>query len=77
MTTTTVFISNHTQAVRLPAETRFPAGVAHVDVRVRGQQRIIAPLGHPWGSFVIDGPAVTDDLLAERAAQAQSERDVP
>ena len=77
MTTTTVFISNRTQAVRLPAETRLPAGVTHVDVRVRGQQRIIAPLGHTWGSFFIDGPAVTDDFLAERAAQAQSERDVP
>jgi len=75
MTTTTVFISNRTQAVRLPADVRLPAGVTHVDVRVRGQERIIAPLGHTWDSFFIEGPAVTDDFLQERAAQAQSERE--
>ena len=75
MTTTTVFISNRTQAVRLPADVRLPAGVTHVDVRVRGQERIIAPLGHTWDSFFVEGPAVTDDFLKERAAQAQSERE--
>ena len=76
MTTTTVFISNRTQAVRLPAEVRLPAGVTHVDVRVRGQERIIAPLGHTWDSFFIGGPEATDDFLTERASQAQQpERD--
>ena len=75
MTTTTVFISNRTQAVRLPAQVRLPAGVTHVDVRVRGQERIIAPLGHTWDSFFHEGPAATDDFLSERASQAQPARD--
>lgn len=75
MTTTTVFISNRTQAVRLPADMRLPAGITHVDVRVRGQERIIAPLGHTWDSFFIDGPQVTDDFLAQRATQAQPQRE--
>ncbi len=75
MTTTTVFISNRTQAVRLPAEVRLPADVKRVDVRVRGSERIIAPVGHTWDSFFIDGPAVTDDFMTERATQEQGERE--
>ena len=75
MVTTTVFISNRTQAVRLPAEVRLPPDVKRVDVRVRGQERIIAPVGHTWDSFFIDGPLVTEDFLAERAPQAQPERE--
>ncbi|MCZ2406880.1 MAG: hypothetical protein LC097_09125 [Burkholderiales bacterium] len=31
-----IFDPNRTQAVRLPAETRFPPGVRKVTVRVRG-----------------------------------------
>ena len=75
MTTTTVFISNRTQAVRLPADVRLPPDVKRVDVRVRGQERIIAPVGHTWDSFFVDGPAVTDDFMAQRASQDQSERE--
>ena len=75
MATTTVFISNRTQAVRLPAEVRLPPGVTRVDVRVLGQERIISPLGHTWDSFFIDGPAPTDDFMVERASQGQAERE--
>lgn len=75
MTTTTVFISNRTQAVRLPADVRLPPDVKRVDVRVRGHERIISPVGHTWDSFFDDGPAVSDDFMAERASQAQAERE--
>ncbi len=75
MTTTTVFISNRTQAVRLPADVRLPPDVKRVDVRVRGQERIIAPVGHTWDSFFVDGPAVTGDFMTERASQDQPERE--
>ena len=75
MTTTTVFISNRTQAVRLPAEVRLPPEVKRVDVRVRGQERIIAPVGHTWDSFFEGAPMVSDDFMTERASQGQPERD--
>ncbi len=75
MTTTTVFTNNRSQAVRLPAELRLPEGVKRVDVRARGVERIISPIGHAWDSFFIDGPQVDDDFMASRASQEQPERE--
>lgn len=71
----TVFINNRTQAVRLPVDVRLPDGVHKVDVRVKGHERIIAPVGHSWDSFFLDGPSVSDDFMAERASQHQAERE--
>jgi antitoxin VapB len=71
----TVFINNRTQAVRLPLDVRLPEGVHKVEVRVKGNERIIAPLGQSWDSFFLGGPAVSDDFMAERASQDQPERD--
>lgn len=71
----TVFINNRTQAVRLPVEVRLPEGVRKVQIRVRGNERIIAPVGQTWDSFFLNGPAVSDDFLPERASQDQSERE--
>ena len=75
MTISTVFTNNRTQAVRLPAGTRFPESITKVDVRVVGQERIIAPAESAWDSFFRGGPAVSDDFLTERASQQQPERD--
>ena len=75
MTTTTVFVNNRSQAIRLPAEMRLPDNVKRVDVRARGCERIIAPLGQTWDSFFLSGPDVADDFLDERASQTQSERE--
>ncbi|MBX9612204.1 MAG: antitoxin [Burkholderiales bacterium] len=75
MTTTTVFTNNRSQAIRLPAELRLPDSVKRVDVRARGCERIIAPLGQTWDSFFLDGPRVADDFLQARASQDQPERD--
>lgn len=75
MTTTTVFINNCSQAIRLPAELRLPDSVKRVDVRARGLERIIAPVGQTWDSFFLDGPQVADDFLQERASQSQPERE--
>jgi antitoxin VapB len=41
---TTVFTSNRSQAVRLPAEARLPDEVKKVILRIRGRERIITPL---------------------------------
>ena len=71
----TVFVNNRTQAVRLPLDVRLPEGVQKVEIRVKGSERIIAPLGKTWDSFFLDGPMVSNDFLPERATQHQSERE--
>ena len=71
----TVFINNRTQAVRLPLDVRLPEGVQKVDIRVKGKERIISPIGQTWDSFFMDGPTVSDDFLPERATQHQAERE--
>ncbi|MBK5256467.1 MAG: antitoxin [Vicinamibacteria bacterium] len=76
MTATTVFINNRSQAIRLPAELRLPDNVKRVDVRARGCERIIAPLGQTWDSFFLDGPKVSDDFMETRASQDQPAREV-
>ncbi|MDP2827630.1 MAG: type II toxin-antitoxin system VapB family antitoxin [Sulfuricellaceae bacterium] len=75
MTTSTVFNNNRTQAVRLPVEMRFPDSVKKVEVRVVGQDRIIAPVESVWDSFFLNAEAVPDDFLPERASQFQAERE--
>lgn len=75
MTTSTVFTNNRTQAVRLPAELRFPDTVKKVEVRQVGQERVIAPADQAWDSFFLAGEAASEDFLAERASQQQPERE--
>lgn len=75
MSVGTVFINNRTQAVRLPLDVRLPEGVQKVEIRVKGQERIIAPLGQGWDSFFVNGSPVSDDFLPERASQKQPERE--
>ena len=52
-----------------------PEGVKRVEIRARGMERIIAPAGHAWDSFFVDGGSVTEDFMAERADQIQPERE--
>ena len=75
MTMTTVFTNNRSQAIRLPAELRLPDNIKRVDVRARGCERIIAPLGQSWDTFFLDSPPVADDFMETRASQDQPERD--
>ena len=72
---TKLFLSNRSQAVRIPADLRLPDSVKEVEVRACGQERIIAPVGRSWDSFFLDGPGVSDDFLSERADQEQAERE--
>jgi len=75
MPASTVFTNNRTQAVRLPAELRFPDSIKKVDVRAVGQERIIAPAEAAWDSFFLGESTVTDDLLPDRATQEQPDRE--
>jgi antitoxin VapB len=72
---TKLFLSHRSQAVRIPAQLRFPESVQEVEVRACGQERIIAPLGRSWDSFFQGGPAVQDDFMPERSSQQQGERE--
>lgn len=74
MTTSTVFTNNRSQAVRLPADMRFPESVKKVEVRVVGQERIVAPADKVWDSFFLGPLHVSDDFMTERASQDQPER---
>jgi len=76
MTTGTVFKNNHTQAVRLPPDARFPDHVKKVSVRVVGQDRILTPVANTWDSFFLHGTSVTDDFMPERASQELQEREL-
>ncbi len=75
MAISTVFTNNRTQAVRLPAEMRFPESVKKVEVRVAGQERIIAPAESAWDSFFLSTPGATEDFMSARASQIQAERE--
>jgi antitoxin VapB len=75
MTITSVFTNNRSQAVRLPADVRLPEGVKKVQVRARGVDRIISPVGHTWDEFFLNGPKASEDFMSERATQHQSERE--
>lgn len=71
----TVFVNNRTQAVRLPLDVRLPEGVHKVEIRAKGNERILTPIGQSWDSFFFGGPQVSEDFLPERAKQHQSERE--
>ncbi len=57
MTKTTVFLSNRSQAVRLPKDVAFPAGVREVAILRDGARRVIVPANAAWEHF-FDAPAV-------------------
>lgn len=75
MSQSTVFINNRSQAVRLPADMRFPEDVKKVTVRAIGKERVISPVINTWDSFFMAAEGVTDDFMSERAEQTQPERE--
>ena len=68
-TRTTLFLSNRSQAVRLPRAVAFGAGVREVVVTLDGPRRIIAPANAAWDDF-FDAPGfdlgTRQQLPAER-----------
>lgn len=75
MPTGSVFVDNRSQAVRLPANTRFPDDVKQVNVRIVGKDRVLSPVDNTWDSFFLFEEQVSDDFMEERASQEQSERE--
>ncbi len=75
MSIASVFVNNRTQAVRLPADSRFSEDVKKVNVRVVGKDRILSPVENTWDSFFLSESSVSDDFMTERASQEQAERE--
>ncbi len=57
MSTTTIFLTNRSQAVRLPKSVAFPPGVDHVTILRDGPRRIIVPANAVWDDF-FDAPGI-------------------
>ena len=77
MATGSVFENNRTQAVRIPAEMRFAAGIRKVNVRAVGPDRVLSPVGHTWDTFFREGAAATDDVRIERGVQGPPQERAP
>jgi antitoxin VapB len=75
MKTTIIVTCNAARAVLLPKELRFPETVKTVEIRARGNEMIISPIGKTWDSFFVDGPHASEDAFFKRAAQSQAIRD--
>lgn len=76
MSSSTVFKSNKTQAVRLPKAVALPEHVKKVEVIVQGSARVILPAGGTWADFFA-GPRLDDDFLNERSQPLPQRRDAP
>lgn len=74
MMETTVFMSNRSQAVRLPKAVALPDDVKQVEIVAVGRTRIISPKGEAWDSW-FDGPSVSDDFMGEREQPAAQIRE--
>ncbi len=57
MARTTLFLSNRSQAVRLPKDVAFPENVHAVTVLREGKRRVIVPADAVWDDF-FDAPGV-------------------
>lgn len=69
-----VFISNKTQAVRLPKAVALPETVKQVDIIALGRSRLIAPAGEAWDSW-FEGEGVSSDFMNERDQPESQERE--
>ena len=75
MARSTVFVSNRSQAVRLPKAVAFPEGVHRVEIIRLGNSRLITPVGRRWDEFFVNGPQVSDAFMTERDQPAAEERE--
>ncbi len=74
-TSTVLFKTNRTQAVRLPKDVAFPDCVHEVEIIKVGASRVISPVGQRWDTFFARPSRVCDDFLTERDQGAFEDRD--
>lgn len=71
---TKVFMSNKSQAVRLPKAVELPESVREVDIVAIGSKRVITPAGESWDEW-FNGPGVSDDFMSVREQPAEVQRE--
>jgi antitoxin VapB len=74
VTTTRIFTTNKTQAVRLPKSVAFPDDVSEVEIVVVGESRLITPVATRWDYFFDHPLEITDDFLTDREQPEPQER---
>ncbi|MCX2961013.1 type II toxin-antitoxin system VapB family antitoxin [Rodentibacter caecimuris] len=70
-----IFMTNKSQAVRLPTNVRFADSVKKVMVRVIGNERILTPIDQTWDSFFFSDNHASEDFMTERESSIQPERE--
>ena len=63
--TTKLFVTNRTQAVRLPKEFAFPPEVTEVEIIRQGSGVLIVPKGKSWDDYFDRGTRVSDDFMSD------------
>lgn len=74
MEQSTVFMSNKSQAIRLPKAVALPPSVRKVAITVQGNARLITPADQLWDSW-FEGLAATEDFMQEREQPSQQQRE--
>jgi antitoxin VapB len=62
---TTIITENGNQVIPLTGDACYSEAVKKISVSVRGNERIITPIGHTWDHFFLNGPAVSDDFMED------------
>jgi antitoxin VapB len=75
MARSTVFVTNRSQAVRLPKAVAFPEGVHQVEIIKLGHSRLVTPVGRRWDEFFMNGPRASEDFMNEREQPPVEDRD--
>ena len=75
MTSSTVFTSNRSQAVRLPKAVAFPEDVHQADILKIDHSRVIVPQGKRWDDLFQNGPRASEDFMIERGQLPAEERE--
>ena len=75
MARSTVFVTNRSQAVRLPKAVAFPDGVHQVDIIKLGHSRLVTPIGRRWDEFFVNGPRASEDFMSEREQPGAEQRE--
>ena len=75
MTRSTIFLTNRSQAVRLPKAVAFPDDVHQVEIIRLGNSRLISPVGRRWDDVFLTGPRASDDFMTDRRQPPAEERE--